>query len=547
MIELILIVMSFLPSVPSRMTPELIEILNNTPAQEKILVIVHMNVEYPYEQLEGMRPEEKCQVFKSVAENSQKDVIQYLKSLPEEKAEVLKQFWIFNGFHLKATKDVIENLAKRDDIWFISHNEVIKLDYQLGECVESRNSEWNISRIMADSCWLAGYSGEGIIIGHVDTGVLTTHEALAGKWLAPYWYDCVNYLPSPYDDHGHGTHTMGLICGGDGFGPFANDIGVAYGVRYIPTKAFNASGTGQYFDIHECMQYLADLKSQGVDIRVISNSWGGGDPASLFFWDIILNWKNLGIFPVFANGNSGSGPGTVIPPACYPLCCGVGATDTNDIIASFSSRGPAPDISPINNPQYWYYPTWNLLKPDVSAPGVNIRSSWNNGNYRVLNGTTMSTPQVAGGSAILLQKNSGLSVNDLYDYLRNYCDRPPQGAPYPNNNYGWGRVNLWRSLQRVPVSIKEKTKENLTLKECLMVMPNPARDNLVFYIHSNNIKDYHLHIYDITGRVVAEVRFKRGDRVIRWNSKNATLKDGIYFAALKSEDGIITRKFVLKH
>ena len=122
-----------LPPIPGKMTHELIEILNNTPSQEKIFVIVHMNVEYPYEQLEGMRPEEKCQVFKSVAENSQRDVIQYLKGLPEEKAEVLGQFWIFNGFHLKATRDVIEGLTLRDDIWFISHNRVIKLDYQLGE------------------------------------------------------------------------------------------------------------------------------------------------------------------------------------------------------------------------------------------------------------------------------------------------------------------------------------------------------------------------------------------------------------------------------
>jgi hypothetical protein len=80
-----------------------------------------------------MRPEEKCQVFKTIAKNSQRDVIQYLKSLPGEKAEVLKQFWIFNGFHLKATRDVIEGLTLRDDIWFISHNRVIKLDYQLGE------------------------------------------------------------------------------------------------------------------------------------------------------------------------------------------------------------------------------------------------------------------------------------------------------------------------------------------------------------------------------------------------------------------------------
>ena len=544
---LILIVMPFLPPIPGKMTPELIEIINNTPFQEKIFVIVHMNVEYPYDQLEGMRPEEKCQVFKGVAENSQKDVIQYLRSLPEEKAIVLRQFWIFNGFHLKATKDVIEELARRDDIWFMSHNGVIKLDCQSGEEVESRNPEWNISKIMADSCWLAGYSGEEIIIGHIDTGVLTTHEALTGKWLSPYWYDAVNNQPSPYDDHGNGTHTMGIICGGDGFGSFPNDIGVAYGVRYIPTKAFNNQGAGYYSWIDACMQYLANLKSQGVDIKIINNSWKHTDGSNLHWWDIILNWKNLGIFSVFENGNGGPGPSTVCSPASYPLVCGIGATDNNDNIANFSSRGPAPNISPINDPQYWFYPNWNLLKPDISAPGVNIRSSLNNGNYVILSSTGRATPHVAGAAAILLDKNPNLRVWDLYDYLRNYCDQPPQGAPYPNNNYGWGRVNLWRSLQAVPVSIKEKTKENLIIEEYLIVMPNPARDNLFFYIHSNNIKDYHLHIYDIMGRVVAEVPFRKGERIIKWNLKKAMLKDGIYFVALKIEDGVITRKFVLKH
>uniref|UniRef100_A0A7V0Z7V6 T9SS type A sorting domain-containing protein n=1 Tax=candidate division WOR-3 bacterium TaxID=2052148 RepID=A0A7V0Z7V6_UNCW3 len=147
----------------------------------------------------------------------------------------------------------------------------------------------------------------------------------------------------------------------------------------------------------------------------------------------------------------------------------------------------------------------------------------------------------------MLDKNPNLTVQELYDYLRNYCDQPPQGAPYPNNNYGWGRVNVWRSLQAVPVGIKEKIKEDLTAEEYLTVMPNPARDNLFFFIHSNNIKDYQLRIYDITGRIVAEVPFKMGDRIINWNRDKAMLKDGIYFVALNREGRIITRKFVLKY
>jgi len=436
--------------VPGKITPELTTILYNASSDEKIFVIVHMNTEYPYAQLEGMTPQEKCVVFRNIALNSQKTVIEYLKSLPDEIAEICGQFWIFNGFHLKATKDVIEELAKRDDIKFICHNGTVQIDYYPNEEVESRNPEWNISKIMADSCWLWGFSGSGVIVGHIDTGVFTTHPALDGKWLSPYWFDAVNGQSSPYDDHSHGTHTMGIICGGDGYGPFTDDVGIAYGVQYIPTKAIDASGSGQYVWIDGCMQYLADLKEQGINIRVINNSWGGSNGSDLHFWNAVLNWKNLGIFSAFANGSSGPGSGTVGSPASYPTGAGTGATDNSDNIASFSSRGPSPNISPINDPQYWYYPNWNLLKPDISAPGVNIRSCDNNGGYVSYGGSTFSVPHITGGIAVLLQKNPNLTVNELYDLLRNYCDHPSQGAPYPNNNYGWGRINVWHSLQEVP-------------------------------------------------------------------------------------------------
>ncbi len=469
-----ILLVALLPPVPGKITPELVEILNNTQLQEKVFVIVHMNTEYPYDQIQGMTPEEKCQVFKGVAENSQRDVISYLRTLPQEKAEVLNQFWIFNGFHLKATKDVIEDLAKRDDIWFICYNATVQLDAKIGEEVEPRAPEWNITKIMAESCWAAGFNGQGIIVGHIDTGVLTTHEALTGKWLSPYWHDGVSGQSSPYDDHGHGTHTMGTICGGDGPGPFVNDIGVAYGARYIPTKAFNSGGQGDYSWIDACMQYLANLKQSGVDIRVIGNSWGNSNGSDLHWWNIVLNWKNLGVFPVFSNGNSGPGSGTVGSPASYPTTIGVGSTNSSDAVSSYSSRGPAPNISPINDPQYWYYSTWNFLKPDVSAPGENVRSSLNTGGYGSMSGTSMASPHVTGGTAVLLQKNSSLTVQDLYDLFRNYCDQPSGGGPYPNNNYGWGRINLWRSLQAVPTS----NRPNVVLSRTNIVNDNNGNGKL---------------------------------------------------------------------
>ena len=464
-------IMAVLPPVPGKITPDLVAILDNMQPDAKLIVIVQMNTEYPYEYLEAMSSQEKCVVFKEIADNSQRDVVQYLNSLPGEKAEMGGQFWIFNGFHLKATRDVIKELTKRDDIWFIGQNGLIKLDVVPGEDVESRLAEWNVLKVCADSCWNAGFDGTGVIVGHVDTGVEVTHPALNGKWVSPYWLDGVSGQPAPYDDYGHGTHTMGTICGGDGPGPFVDDVGVAYGARFIPTKAFDAGGSGEYAWIDTCMQYLANLKAGGVDIRAIGNSWGTNTSTDLHWWTIVLNWKNLGILPVFSNGNNGPQVGS---PASYPTTIGVGATDASDNIASFSNPGPAPNQSPWNDPLYWYYSTWNLLKPDVSAPGVNVRSSMPGSTYGVMSGTSMASPHVTGGTAVLLQKNANLTVTDLYDLFRLYCDQPSQGAPYPNYNYGWGRINLWRSLQNTPAS----NQPNVVLNRTQVVNDNNGNGKL---------------------------------------------------------------------
>ncbi len=448
----IILAVTLLPPVPGRITPDLEAVLSQTAPDQKIVVIVHMNTEYPYAEIASLTNEDKCAVMKDVALNSQQELVDYLRSLPVNQAEMGGQFWIFNGFHLKATPAVIRTIAQRPDVWFVCSNATVQLEARQSE-EEAPNLdaiEWNILKIKADSCWYAGYYGQNIIVGHVDTGVMTTHAALTGKWLSPYWIDGVNGQSTPYDDHSHGTHTMGTICGGDGPGSFTNDIGVAYGLRFIPTKAFNSSGSGQYTWIDTCMHYLANLKAGGVDIRAIGNSWGSSSGSELHYWTTVLNWKTLGVFPVFSNGNSGPGAGTVGAPGSYPLSCGVGATNSSDAIASFSSRGPAPNINPINDPTYWYYSTWNLLKPDVSAPGVSIRSSLNNGSYGSMDGTSMASPHVTGGAAVLLSKNPSLTPTDLYNLFRNYCDQPSGGGTYPNNNYGWGRINLYRSLQNVP-------------------------------------------------------------------------------------------------
>lgn len=509
----------------SKIEPSLFKKLKRIPYDQKVSVIVTMAENYPYESIKHLDEREKAQIFKSVAENSQRKLIEYLNQLPKEKVELTGTFWVFNGLHLKATKGVIKKIVQREDVKFIELNKIRKIVDPVPEIKkillqEGKGIEWNIKRVKADSCWIEGYDGTGIIIGHIDTGVNPEHPALQGKW-AGYWLDAVNGQSGPYDDGVHGTHTMGIILGGDGPGPFEYDIGVAPGVKYVAAKAFTGSGTGQDIWIDQAMQWMVDLKADsGVDIKAVSNSWGYGDGTYTHYWDAVLTWKSLGIVPVFANGNSGgNGAGTVNAPASYPTTFGVGATDSLDNITPWSSKGPAPDQAPFNDPQYWYTSDWNLLKPDMSAPGDSILSSVSIPYppyhiYYKMSGTSMAAPHVTGAIAIIAQKNPDLSPTDYYLLLTQTTYQPSQGNPYPNYDYGYGIINIYHALQDV------KTKEiNIQLP-----IPNSLSG-----------------IFDITGRriqrQVSQEIFKES------NISQHKLKKGTYFIIT---EGKTTKVIILR-
>jgi len=446
------IVMVMVINGMDKIMPSLREVMENTAPDEKIAILVHLSEKPNFEAIKNLSLKEQAEYIKNFCENSQRDILNYLKNNFKGKFCDLNPYWIFNGFYVKAEKEVIEALSQREDVEYIIEDFIIKIE-EVTPIDEPGilTPEWNITKVKADSCWGAGYTGEGIIIGHMDTGVYTGHEALQGKWLSPYWYDAVNGQTNPYDDNNHGTHTMGTILGGDGNGPFANDIGVAPGAKFVTCKCFSSTGSGQASWIHTCFQKIYDWKTQnGVQIVAASNSWGSTATTSLEFWQDCMNWRSAGIIPVFAIGNNGPGSGTANTPGNFPIVIGVGATDSGDNIASFSARGPAPNQSPWNDPQYWPRPDWNRIKPNISAPGVNVRSALRTGGYGYMSGTSMATPHVAGAIAILFQKNPSLDFETVYSLLLDYADKPSQGAPYPNNNYGWGRLNVYQSLLHTP-------------------------------------------------------------------------------------------------
>ncbi|MEO0129845.1 MAG: S8 family serine peptidase [candidate division WOR-3 bacterium] len=437
------------PSVQGKLTTELNEQIFKASPDGMVGCIVIMKESYPYEAMEAYPIKERIKTYREIAEISQTPLLQWLSGRTD--AKVHQRFWVINGFHLEAKPDIIIEVAKRPDVGWISHNgEVRIVDGEYFPAISSRATPWGIRKIKADSCWAAGYTGQGIILGETDTGVDYTHPALQGKWSG-YWKVASGLPPSttPYDDHNHGTHCMGTIMGGDGPGPFSEDIGVAFNAKFVAAKVLNSGGSGSYAQCAEGLQFMADLKDS-VDIKAVSNSWGGSSGADTFFYPITRTYISIGIVPVFANGNSGPNPGTVGVPGNYSNVIGVGATDSTDAIASFSSRGPAPDQPPFNNPSTWLRSDWNLTKPQISAPGVAVYSCIPGGGYASWNGTSMATPHVTGSIGLICQKNPTLSPYLIYDILLDNVDTPSQGAPYPNNNYGWGRLNVWKAVQATP-------------------------------------------------------------------------------------------------
>lgn len=389
------------------------------------------------------------------AAESQQDIRRYL----EQKREIgtlqeLKSFYIVNMLYIKAAPAVIRELAERPDVGAIYPNRQLRLSPVAMDPAGFTSMEgppWNISRIGAPAAWAQGIGGTGIVVGILDTGVHREHEALKTRWrgyneAAPEtpdpifnWFDAVNGSPLPEDlpQRPHGTHVTGTILGATG----SCSVGAAPGAKWIAAAAFSVKGedvVANDNDIIAAAQYLlAPTDAQGVPHpemapQIINNSWGGEAKPDEWFREMVQSWRSAGILPIFAAGNAGPGAGTVSNPAHYPECLAVGALDSSNALAGFSSRGPGP---------------YDGYKPDISAPGASICSCVP-GGYGTWSGTSMAAPHIAGAAALLLQANPHLSVAGIEQLLKDTAQPLTDGSypASPNQGYGYGLVDVAKGL-----------------------------------------------------------------------------------------------------
>ncbi|WP_308418987.1 S8 family peptidase [Virgibacillus oceani] len=392
--------------------------------------------------------------LKSTALTSQQNVKKYVKQEVEKgNADSFNSYHIVNGMAVTATKEVAEKIAAFAEVEKILPNETRELyttvskDAKAPES-EIANVEWNVERVGAPAVWNMGFDGTGTVVASIDTGVDWDHPALMEKYRGfdaatgeadhTYsWFDATAGREEPYDDQGHGTHVTGTMVGSEADG--SNQIGVAPGAKFIAVKAFTADG-GTDADLLDAAQWIMAPGGDATKAPdVVNNSWGGGPGLDEWYRDVVIAWRAADIFPEFSAGNTTfmnpGGPGSIATPANYPESFATGATDINDNLASFSLEGPSPYEGDI--------------KPDISAPGVNIRSSVPGGGYEGgWNGTSMAGPAVSAVAALLIQADSSLSVDELEDIMLNTA-MPLTDTEYPeapNMGYGYGLVNAYDAV-----------------------------------------------------------------------------------------------------
>jgi len=370
---------------------------------------------------------------------SQKDLLAELETKLQKKSDVksIKKFWIDNSMVITASTEYIQKLAQRDDLVKLELNEKIKLFDPMevsDENVDSDSLTYGLKKVRAKEIWdNLGMTGAGVTVGILDTGVDSSHPDLEGRVIAAKDFVSNYDDNTPNDGHGHGTHCAGTIGGKATSG---KAIGVAPDVKFINAKIFSDSGSTSREAILEGMQWMTDPDGNpDTDDfpRVVSNSWGG--PLGTHWVEIMNTWHSMGMAPVFAAGNSGPRPGTVGAPGAYKEAITIGATDSQDNIARFSSRGPVT------------FQGETYIKPDVSAPGVDVYSAKNGGGYQMMSGTSMATPHVAGVVALMLQADPDLPVERIREILHETS--VDLGEPGMDNVFGMGRVDAFEAVQLV--------------------------------------------------------------------------------------------------
>ncbi len=394
------------------------------------------------------KPEKNLQILKDTARKSQKPVIDYLSKGLNTRIHNLckyKGFWLVNLVSAQLTRDEIVDLATLPEVEQIYQDITVRIPENQAKTFNQ--SKWdNIGMVNAPQVWAQGYYGQQIKVAVLDTGVDIEHPELQGAmggeppYHEGYWVE-INEdgepiaNSKPHDSDFHGTHVSGTVLG--------RNVNMRIGMApqaILGHALILPQGGGTMAQVLGGMQWAIE---QGF--HIVNGSWGIDDliPDLL---EAINNMAAAGIFPAFAIGNSGME--YTCAPGNTPLAEAVGAFGPAGEVAEFSGGGVT------IYPNYFYADNNEQIKPDISAPGVDITSAIPGGKYSTHDGTSMATPHVAGAVALLLSKNPTLTVEELKTILHQSVGGQigmlsDPGRKGKDTRYGWGRLNVLQSLQHV--------------------------------------------------------------------------------------------------
>lgn len=414
--------------------------------------------------------------LKEASNSVQSNLVDFVRawnlSHPADKAEIQKQFYIINALQLKAESDFIQVLSSMPEIEFITSSSRFGIHgIKPVQMIEASSRsvgghEQGLEVIAAPFMWNLGFTGLNRKLYTVDTGVWPNHPAIRNQWLGNYipqsqvWFGFDSDVPADKPDS-HGTHVTGTVLGLD---PSTSDtIGVAFNATFMASDPI----VEDLADIKPVTEILTAfefaLNPDGDDQTmddipdVICNSWGVGDSiaeglcTAPFIVDLYTALDLAGIAVEYSAGNEGPAAGSVSLPQYVTLDSlniftvgAIDAADPNFAIASFSSRGP----TSCDVPDAW------KIKPEVSAPGVNVRSSVQWDQYALYSGTSMAGPHVAGAVLLLKEAFPYLSGRDILNAL--YQSAIDLGEEGEDNTYGRGLINLenaynFLALSNIPV------------------------------------------------------------------------------------------------
>ena len=403
--------------------------------------------------------------LKSRHRASQAPLLSFLRGKPSTDVVDVQPFWISNLIAVEVQPHVVFEMADRADVRYLHLDAELQLDRPVEEgpaAVVPNGVEPGLRAINAHLMWEAGYTGRGVIVMGIDTGVDGNHPALAHKWVGlrtsntQGWLDPSSGSSFPNDGDSHGTHTMGTMCGLDTVS--RDTVGVAFNAEWMASNSLMGGGSHTSRSIAS-FQWAMDPDGDPnthLDMPAsICNSWWDPsisvqcNPAVNPYINVITAVEAAGIAVIFSAGNSGPGASTVTAPknvnttvVQFWATGALNGSDPSYPIASFSSRGPVVSECLTGIPSL-------DIKPEASAPGVSVRSSEPGNSYGTKSGTSMAAPHVAGAIALLREAFPDLTGTELK--LALYQTARDLGTPGEDNTYGMGIIDVWAAFMSLGV------------------------------------------------------------------------------------------------